>query len=74
MIDQYGALMEQSAKENWTAQRETYASATLSNRNITWTSLELNPGSPQEEALALQLGQVLSEFLHFACETFQMMS
>jgi len=25
MIDQYGALVEQSARENWSVQRETYA-------------------------------------------------
>jgi hypothetical protein len=73
MIDRYGALVEQSARENWSAQRETYGSATLSNTNLTWTSLELNPGSSQEEAVALPLGHILSQSLHFTCAPFQIM-
>ena len=65
--------MEQSAKENRSAQRETDGSVTLSNTNLTRTSLELNQGSPQEEAVALPLQHILSQSLHFTCEPFQIM-
>ena len=65
--------MEQSARECWSAERETYGSATLSTTNFTWTSLELNPGSSQEEAVALPLGHILSESLHSTCEPFHIM-
>jgi len=73
MLYWYGALVEQSAKENWSAQRETYGSTTLSTTDFTWTSLELNPGSSQEEDVALPLGHILSESLHFTCEPFHIM-